>query len=122
MSKLNLKDYEMDAYKEVEKDLKNKISRLETDLKAVAQADITAKDLCHVDYNGVEYYSYEEIQEAYGYGCMTQRRMEMLQDELMEKRKQAGLSYRMHKLETKLNCYRKLHTQVFNTIHWDEED
>jgi hypothetical protein len=28
----------------------------------------------------------------------------------------------MHKLETKLNCYRKLHTQVFNTIHWDEED
>lgn len=115
-----LKDYELEALKQIEKKLKKEISTADTNLKAVASADITAKDLCSVEYDGCTYSSYEEIQEAYGCGVITSKRFDMLCNELMDKRKKAGLSYQIAKGEYLLSTWKKLYKLIYDTIHWED--
>ena len=47
--------------------------------------------------------------------------LETSMEQLMDKRKNAGLQYNIDKLSAKLDYWRKFEKDVYNTIHWEEE-
>lgn len=112
--------YELEALKDIEKLLSKQLSQAHTNYEALKSANNTAMDLCSVSYDGVEYSTYDEIQEAYGCGAITQKRFDMLVSELMDKRREVSLDFKIKKAEKKLEYLTKLHKDIYNTIHWEE--
>lgn len=116
-----MEDFKMQALEEILKTIKKQISNEERNLQGVRSANQTAQSLVHITYKGYELYSYEDIQTLYANAEITEKRMEILYNELMDKRKNAGLQYNIDKLSAKLDYWRKFEKDVYNTIHWEEK-
>lgn len=110
----------MDALKECIKELDKIINKLNNDRQGLISADKIAVGMVSVNYDGIEYRTLDDINEAYGVGAITSTRMLKLIEELHKKQASVSLEYKIDKLEHKIKYYSDFRKNLYNTLHWDD--